>query len=165
MTEPINDIISALRDELQQYGGLLALLDRQQTLVIARESDELFQSVSDIQSQARVVQQTRAEREGRQRALARGLAVAEDSAFAALIALLPPDYQPLVEALVHENNDLMRRVQKRARQNHLLLSRSLELMQRFMGMLFPAREVHVYNDHGAWQNHVAAAHPLYEAVG
>ncbi len=165
MTEPINDLIVALREELQQYGELLVLLERQQEQVIARASDEVVQSVSDIQSQARVVQQARVQREGRQRSVARRFAVDENAAFVTLIALMPPDYQPLVEALVNENNDLMRRVQKRARQNHLLLSRSLELMQRFMGMLFPTREVQTYNDHGVRHAQMVSSRPIYEAVG
>ncbi|MSU62212.1 MAG: hypothetical protein EXS31_07430 [Pedosphaera sp.] len=165
MTEPINDLIVALREELQQYGELLVLLNRQQEQVIARASDEVVQSVSDIQSQARVVQQARVQREGRQKSVARRFAVAENAAFVTLIALMPQDYQPLVEALVNENNDLMRRVQKRARQNHLLLSRSLELMQRFMGMLFPTREVQMYNDHGGRHAQLVSSRPIYEAVG
>ena len=165
MTEPINDLIAALREELQQYGELLVLLNRQQEQVIARASDEMTESVSDIQSQARIVQQARAQRESLQRVVARRFAVAENSEFVTLIPLMPQDYQPLIEALVNENNDLMRRVQKRARQNHLLLSRSLELMQRFLGMLFPTREVQTYNDHGVRHAQLVSARPIYEAVG
>ena len=33
---------------------------------------------------------------------------------------------------MRENNELLVRVQQRARQNHLLLSRSVEMMQRFI---------------------------------
>ena len=50
--------------------------------------------------------------------------------FAAIIPLLPPDYRPLVQALVQENNELLARVHQRTRQNHLLLSHAVELMQQ-----------------------------------
>ncbi len=54
-----------------------------------------------------------------------------------LIPLLPADYRPLVQALVDENNELLVRVRQRARQNHLLLSRSVELMQGLLNTLLP----------------------------
>jgi len=66
-----------------------------------------------------------------------GIPAEEDITFASLVPQLPPDYRPLVGALVEENNHLLVRVQQRARQNHLLLSRSLEMMQSFLNTLMP----------------------------
>ncbi len=85
--------------------------------------------------------------------------------FAVLIPLLPPDYRPLLKALVDENNELLVRVRQRARQNHLLLSRSLELMQGLLNTLMPAREMRVYNDHGNMHTHTIVTRSFYEAVG
>ena len=79
--------------------------------------------------------------------------------------LVPAEYRPLLDALVRENNQLLFRVQQRARQNHLLLSRSLELMQRFLSTLFPTRDNQVYNDHGTRPIWAPTLRPLYEAVG
>ena len=42
-----------------------------------------------------------------------------------------------MEALVRENNELLVRVQQRARQNHLLLSHCVELMQQLINSIFP----------------------------
>ena len=68
--------------------------------------------------------------------LARGHAVqlglGAGAEFSKILPLLPGDLQPLMQALVRENNDLLRRVQARARQNHLLLRQSMELMQRLL---------------------------------
>ena len=50
-------------------------------------------------------------------------------------------------------------------QNHLVLSRSVELMQQFLGMLLPARETQVYNGQGNRESHALPTPPLYEAVG
>src|SRR5690348_17434508 len=55
---------------------------------------------------------------------------------------------------------LFRSVQQRAQQNHLVLSRSVELMQRFLGMLFPARDTQVYNVHGGRELHALPPPPL-----
>jgi flagellar biosynthesis/type III secretory pathway chaperone len=165
MMESLSRLINALRDELQQYGEMLALLDRQQQFVITRAAEEVLESVRPIQTQASAIQEARAHREECRRLVAQDSQQTESTAFSVLIPLLPPDYRPLVKALVEENNELLVRVRQRARQNHVLLSRSLEFMQTFLNTLLPARETRVYNDHGNPHTHVIATRPLYEAVG
>jgi flagellar biosynthesis/type III secretory pathway chaperone len=70
-----------------------------------------------------------------------------------------------MEALVQENNALLTRIQHRARQNHLLLRQSLDLMQRFLSTLFPSHEPRVYNGGGQMFSHATPAVSVYEAVG
>jgi len=165
MTEALGKIIEALRDELQHYGEMLALLDQQQESAINRLADEMFTATTAIQNQAIIIQTARRDREQLQRELARELVVAESSTFIEIIPLLPADYRPLVQSLVDENNALLLRVQQRARQNHLVLSRSVDLMQQFLGMLFPSRETQVYNGQGSRELRLLPTPPLYEAVG
>ena len=124
-----------------------------------------MESVSHIQEQTLTIQTSRAHREKCRRRIAQEIGVTDDSSFRSLLPLLPSDYQPLVKALVDENNELLTRVQQRARQNHLLLSRSMELMQGFLNTLFPSRDTLVYNDHGNRANRSLTMSPLYEAVG
>ena len=62
-TDSIQPLIAALREELQQYGEMLALLDRQQEQVKARSAGEIFQSISLIQAQAAAIQGARQHRE------------------------------------------------------------------------------------------------------
>jgi hypothetical protein len=78
---------------------------------------------------------------------------------------LPGNHAILVAALVEENNELLVRVRQRARQNHVLLNRSLELMQRFIGTLFPAGRTATYAGNGHMRDHVLPQRALYEAVG
>ncbi len=165
MTDPLEKLISALREELQHYGEMLALLDQQQASAINRVADEMLVATTAIQNQAQVMQGARRDREKCQREVARDLAIIETSTFVEIIALLPAAYRPLVQSLVDENNSLLTRVQQRARQNHLVLSRSVELMQQFLGMLLPARETQVYNGQGNRELHALPTPPLYEAVG
>jgi hypothetical protein len=165
MTEALEKLIAALRDELQHYGEMLARLDQQQESAINRLADEMFVATTAIQHQAGVIQAARQERESHQRGLARELCIAESSTFVEIIPLISANYRPLVHSLVDENNSLLKRVQNRARQNHLVLSRSVDLMERFLGMLFPARETKVYNEHGNRQSHPLPTTPLYDAVG
>ena len=107
----------------------------------------------------------RAHREKCRCDIALNLEQPDHAGFSVLIPLLPPDYRPLLKALVDENNELLIRVRQRARQNHLLLSRSLELMQGLLNTLMPAREMRVYNDHGNMHTHTIVTRSLYEAVG
>ena len=62
-TDSIEPLIAALREELQHYGEMLALLDRQQEQVKARSAGEIFQSISLIQAQAAAIQGARQHRE------------------------------------------------------------------------------------------------------
>ena len=165
MIDRIQTLIQALRQELQEYGEMLALLDRQQEMVMHRAAQEVFQTISLIQSQSATIQAARARRESLRRSLAEDSRLPGDSTFNVLTPALPAEYRPLVSALVEENNALLIRVQQRARQNHLLLSRSVEFMQNFMNTLFPARETLVYNGRGNAESHALTLRPFYQGVG
>lgn len=165
MNDLLSKLIEALREELEQYGEMLARLDYQQQLVIHRQTDELFQSVADIKSQAGVITAARGEREKVQHQLAQVLNLAETADFAAIVPLLPVDYQPLVEALVQENTELLVRVQQRARQNHLLLSHAVELMQRLISAIFPSGGPITYNNSGRLQETGLPKQELCKSVG
>lgn len=164
MTQNVNHLIAALREELQQYGEMLARLEEQQERVLRRDADQILQSVSAIQEQGLVIQRAREMREARQKETAAKVGSSEHE-FSAIIPRLPNDYRELVETLVNENNSLLQRIQQRARQNHLLLRQSLDLMQRFLSTLFPTHEPRVYNPGGQVFNRPAPAVALYEAVG
>jgi hypothetical protein len=165
MTEPLKALIEALRQELKQYGEMLARLDMQQDSIMRRAAEDILASVTSVQDQGGVIQQARRAREKTQRQLASSLQKSELSSLAQLTEAMPPDYRPLARALVEENNELLVRVQQRARQNHLLLRRSLDLMQDLMGSLFPAGQVALYDGHGNSAGRRLPACALYDAAG
>jgi hypothetical protein len=152
MTERIDKFIELLREELKQYGEMLALLDQEQGFVVAHIADEVLNTVSAINMQAAVVQEARQKRQKCQAELAGGLGIPATASFVQLLSLLPPDYRPLLQALVQENNELLSRIHKRTRQNHVLLSRSVDLMQRSMTALFPAFRPAICNASNALLN-------------
>src|SRR5271170_6733309 len=106
MIEHLQHLIEALREELKQYGEMLALLDRQHQFIMVRAAEDVFQTVSPIQAQGSAIQGARAHREKCARDLALVLEQPDAAAFAVLIPLVPPDYRPLIKALVDENNEL-----------------------------------------------------------
>lgn len=137
MTVDLTKVIEALRNELQQYGEMLALLDHQQELVRMCGADDILRSIETVNTQCATIQSARERREAAQQELAHTLDQPETATFASLLPLLPEHYRPLVGALVQENNELLQRVRHRASENQSLLKRSLDLMQRFITNLSP----------------------------
>jgi flagellar biosynthesis/type III secretory pathway chaperone len=165
MKELLSNLIESLREELKQYGEMLALLDQQQQFVMRRQTTALPENVNSVNAQAEVLAGARHEREQRQRNLAQSLELPENCSFKVLIPKLPADYQPLVDALVAENNELLIRVQSRARQNHLMLSHCVDLMSQLIHSIFPAAKPVTYDGNGHSPGMVIPAQALYEAVG
>jgi flagellar biosynthesis/type III secretory pathway chaperone len=165
MNYPLDHFIEALREELKQYGEMLALLDQEQDLVMQRQTVGIPPCVTAINAQSDTLQTVRMVREQRRRHLARTLALSEDCSFRELISRLPAEYQPLVQALVQENKELLVRVQQRARQNHLLLSRMVELMQKLISSIVPGTGPATYTDGGLILAPTLPTQPLYDAIG
>src|ERR1035441_1358869 len=108
MNELLHNFVESLREELKQYGELLALLELQQTQVVRRLADELLATVSAVNAQGDAIQVARREREQRQREVARSFQLADEARIADLIAAMPEVCRPLVSALVGEKNQLLR---------------------------------------------------------
>jgi len=164
MNELLQNLIEALREELKEYGEMLALLDQQQQMVTHRQTQDLLQCAGSVNLQAEAIAAARHEREQRQREVARELHLADDATFNDVLPLLPAAFQPLLTALVQENNQLLTRIQQRARQNHLLLTRITELMQRFLGSLLPSNPL-TYDNAGQLLATALPQHSVYDAIG
>jgi len=164
MIVTLQQLIEALRNELQQYGEMLALLDHQQELVALQGSDGLLHSISAIDSQSAAIQAARANRQLAQRNLAQQLDQPPGSTFSVLIPLIPAQYRPLVSALIQENNESLLRVRQRAQENHLHLRRSLDKMQQFITTLSPQDQISPLNPQESSVVEIDPGVPLYEAI-
>jgi flagellar biosynthesis/type III secretory pathway chaperone len=158
-------LLESLRKELGEYGEMLSLLNHQREHVLSRNGTEVLQSVTAIQQQAENIKTARSTRETCQQQIASSLNRPKDAAMTSLLPLLPENQRFALAALVRENNDLMTRLQQRARQNHLLLSRSLDLMQRFINTLMPSAAPATYTGAGQIQARTVPGQPFYEAIG
>ena len=165
MKETIEALVGALRDELEQYGGMLALLDQQQELAAQRRAADLLENVAAINAQTSVLQVARRERERRQCEVALTFQLPADAALRDLVRVVPRDYRPLIEALVDENNQCLQRVKRLAGQNHLLLTRSVELTQRLLGGLLAVNQTKLYGEHGEPTVAVTQGRALCDAQG
>ena len=165
MNDLLHNLIEALREELKQYGEMLAVLEQQQNSVVQRRADDLLQNVACVNSQVEAIAAVRGERELHQRNVARLIGLKDDAGFATIVPGLPADYRPLVQALVQENNELLVRIHNRTRQNHLLLSHAVELMQQLINTIFPGGSPRTYNQAGRLPVNTLPQHSLYESVG
>lgn len=164
MKAELEKLIETLRDELTQYGELLALLEQQQDLIVSRSAEGLLENLGAINAQVPIVAAARQRRDQLRKELAVSLEQPTTISFRQLIGLVPKEYQPLLEALVDEINDLLMRSQQRLRQNHLLLSRSLDLMQQMIFSLFPSSGGQTYNQAGAVKASTVAQSSLCEMI-
>jgi hypothetical protein len=165
MITPIEQLIEALREELQEYGELLALLERQQELIVQRAAADIVNSVDLVNAQVAVIKEARDRRAALQGALAEHLRLPAQAKLTDLIQELPPKYQPLVRALLEENSRLLHKVQQRTRQNHILLSHSLELLQRLINSLMRETTGTVYTLDRRIARVPGAGRVFYEALG
>ncbi|HEV2454243.1 MAG TPA: flagellar export chaperone FlgN [Verrucomicrobiae bacterium] len=164
MNDLLHNLIEALREELKQYGEMIAVLEVQQQAVVQRQSNDLLQNVAHVNAQANVVAAVRHEREQHRRNVARMLGLDENATFAIMIPKLPADYRPLVQALVGENNALLARIQQRARQNHLLLSHAVDLLRQLMNAIFPGGGPRTYDSSGRLPPIQPPRNSIYEQV-
>lgn len=160
----LEKLIETLREELTQYGELLALLEQQQDLIVSRSAEGLLENLGAINAQVPVVAAARQRRDQLRKELAVAAGQSTTISFRQLITLIPKEYQPLLEALVDEINDLLMRSQQRLRQNHLLLSRSLDLMQQMIFSLFPSSGGQTYGQTGVVKTPAAPQSSLCEMI-
>ena len=85
MNEALEKMIHALREELQQYGEMLARLDQQQDHVMTRASENLLEATAGIEVQSQAMQLTRKTRIELQAVVARELGFASDATFTEII--------------------------------------------------------------------------------
>ena len=164
MNEELNQLIDALREELTQYGELLALMEEQQELIVNRQPQELLDNLARVNAQMEKIASAREARETGKSAVTKVISAPKDISFREMTDQLPEEYRPLLDALVEEINTLLEHIQKWLRQNHLLLQRSLDLMQRLVQEVFPQSKPKTYSNRG----YVSPVNPppssLYEGL-
>ena len=159
----ITCLIEALRQELYQYGEVLALLDHQQLSLLSCASGEVWGSMLALQKHITQIDVMRKHRHTCWLELARFLD-AEDAASREIILRLPEKYRLPVEALFQENAHLLDRVRARASHNHRLLGQTLQAMKQFLDAIESPALGPVSEPEGASQISASLSHILCEAA-
>lgn len=131
---PLADI---LRVELAAYGGLLSVFERQQAALMKRDAQAVAEYSLAIERIALETSRSREARELHLASLARSHRRPVTASLAALLDLFPADQRQLLDALIGEINRLLHLVRRRARQNHAILMRAVELRRELISALRP----------------------------
>ncbi|MCS6245130.1 MAG: flagellar export chaperone FlgN [Opitutus sp.] len=147
-SHPFIPLVELLRAELAGYGGLLALFDEQQAQLWRREVQAVADTSLAIEQIAAETARHRLEREAWVARFATGKGQPAETNLRRLLEFFPADQQPLLGALIDEINHLLHRVRRRARQNHSILARAVELHRDALATLHPAARPRTYAPSG-----------------
>lgn len=131
MTETVDELIEALRIELQHFGELLALLDTDSPTG-ERGLPAIVGVLDSIRAQGEALGNARAQRLRIQARLAWAAQHPGRESLRDLLSDVPPDYQPLLRALADELEDLAVQVRQRAQFNHQQLNDAARQLARFI---------------------------------
>jgi flagellar biosynthesis/type III secretory pathway chaperone len=146
--EKFKEIVSALQNELQEYGGLLHLFDRQQNCIIHQDPTGFLDINLDVDEQIAKLSHIREQREELVRQTAVAIGKSADITLSSLTHNFQPEHQPLLRALIDEINDLITRTQRRTRQNRMLLAQCVESARQLLGVRNPGAMPGTYGAHG-----------------
>jgi len=140
--------LDLLRDELQEYGGLIGLLNAQQQSILNRRSDSLLEINQSVQTQMEASQILQKRRQGFVNHLARNVGQSTDSTLTELLPHLPEVTKPMFESLIEEINNLITRVRRKIEQNQRLLMRLAEVTDQILGISDPVGHSKTYSKDG-----------------
>jgi hypothetical protein len=118
-------LVDALRDELQEKGGLIRLLNQQTETLYRRDIAENERLEEQIRTQLRLVSRCTQGREFALRETASKFSLNDDVQSAEVIRSFPEYVHPLLEALFSEVDRLSTRMEERLKQNQGLKERFL----------------------------------------
>ena len=141
-------LVALLREEVKEYGGLYNLLDRQQKEIFQRDPESVLRTNEEIETYTNEMGELRKRREEIVFQIADSFQRDRNETLSKMISHFPDYVQPLLQALVDEINQMIKRTRSKARQNFLLLSRTMELTQETVAALRPDNYTKTYTRKG-----------------
>jgi len=120
-----DQLVGALRDELQEKGGLIGLLNRQTETLYRRDTAENERLEEQIRTQLELMLRSTEGRDHAVRQTASAFHLKEDVQSNEVIRSFPDFVHPLLEALFAEVERLSNRVKERLKQNEGIKERFL----------------------------------------
>jgi hypothetical protein len=131
---PWDALVEALRQELQEKGDILRLLNAQTEALYRLQTEEVDRLEQEIRRQWDVVRQSCRHSEKIATTTGEGLGLPGESNAATLVNHFPEYVRPLLDALIGEVNRLERRMEEKQREN-------LSLRNRLAGYTPPRSEL------------------------
>ena len=142
-------MIAAMRGEIQEQGALLGLFEEQQKAIVARDSDKVLGLVGAIQRQVDVAQMAKARREALMMNALQRSRISPKTPLTALLPQFPPAYQPMLRAMIEEVIRVADRVRSKANQNQVLLARSIDVIRELLEEIAPQPGGRIYDEGGS----------------
>jgi hypothetical protein len=120
-----DQLVDALRDELQEKGGLIRLLNQQTETLYRRDTTENERLEEQIRGQLRLIARRTQDRNLALRQTASHFHLNDDVESHEVIRSFPEYVHPLLEALFSEVDRLSHRMEERLKQNQGLKERFL----------------------------------------
>jgi len=142
------DLLEILRDELQEYGGLIGLLNAQQQSILNRRPDSLLEINQTVQTQMEASQILQRKRQGFVHNLAESLGQPDSSSLSELVSHFPEVTQPMFLSIIDEINSLISQVRNKVEQNQRLLKRLTEVTDQILLVADPSGSSITYDAKG-----------------
>ncbi len=141
-------LVDLLRKEVQEYGALFNLLDTQQKEIFNRQAELVLTINEEVESYMLDMGVLRERREECVRDMAMRIGCNTELSLSKMLNFFPEFIRPLLQALIDEINHMIERTRRKARQNFLLLSRTMELSQETVSALSPDNYTKTYGRKG-----------------
>ena len=142
-------LVVALRNEIEEFGALVNLLDEQQNRILGRDPEGITEMNKTIDEQIALCRDMRRVREDVVSVLASGVNEHEEVSVRSLLSYFPEEVQGLLQALSDEIFDLMEKTQRKAGQNQMLLVRAFEAVEQVVRALCPELITKTYDKKGS----------------
>ncbi len=145
---PWDSLISALRNELQEYGGILSLLQEQQQGILYRDTDNLMKQNHQINEQISIASDLRDQRTQLVESISAEYEMPPGSTVTELAQKAPENIQPLLKALIDGGQQIVHRIETKAHQNRSLLARANDLTEQLLLSFQPVGMMKTYSRAG-----------------
>ena len=146
------DLLGLLRDELQEYGGLVGLLSAQQQSILNRRPESLLEINQSVQTQMEASQMLQRRRQGFVSSLASSYGEPDESTLSELVPHFPDVTQPMFQSIIEEINNLISQIRRKIDQNQRLLNRLTEVTDQILGVTDPGSHSKTYDKSGDLSN-------------
>jgi len=133
----INELIRTLRSEIEAYGKLFRLLERQRVALLNRDPEEILSVSETVQAHTGTIEGLLRQRLGQMRAI--DPALPATPRFSEFLESLDDPARPLVEELVREISRLVEDSDRHLRRNQMLYRRASDIGQDMLRALNPHR--------------------------
>jgi flagellar biosynthesis/type III secretory pathway chaperone len=155
----------ALRREQASVSQLMRAAEEEQELILRRQTEGILPLLERLERFSQGLAKASEDRREAVRELSTRLLRRASDSLAEVSKRLPPNDRNQVDALVRDIGSRFERCRRLVRQNHLLISRTLEFQQQLRRRIDPGQQwISSYNDRGEVAHVRAGSVPRWQNI-